>query len=106
MVAQAACPCTAKMRGNGILCRGDAVRRPGATGLGAGAGRGGASPLRKHRRKMRAAPSARRYNAEYALGRTTTMKCSTDRILTTHAGSLSRPADLIALGRARAAGEG
>ena len=34
------------------------------------------------------------------------MKCSTDRILTTHAGSLSRPADLIALGRARAAGEG
>jgi 5-methyltetrahydropteroyltriglutamate--homocysteine methyltransferase len=30
---------------------------------------------------------------------------STDRILTTHAGSLSRPADLIALNRARAIGE-
>jgi 5-methyltetrahydropteroyltriglutamate--homocysteine methyltransferase len=30
------------------------------------------------------------------------MKRSTDRILTTHAGSLSRPADLIALNRARA----
>jgi 5-methyltetrahydropteroyltriglutamate--homocysteine methyltransferase len=33
------------------------------------------------------------------------MKHSTDRILTTHAGSLSRPADLIAINRARAAGE-
>ncbi len=33
------------------------------------------------------------------------MKSSTDRILTTHAGSLSRPANLIALSRARAAGE-
>jgi 5-methyltetrahydropteroyltriglutamate--homocysteine methyltransferase len=33
------------------------------------------------------------------------MKRSTDRIITTHAGSLSRPADLIALNRARAAGE-
>jgi len=33
------------------------------------------------------------------------MKHSTDRILTTHAGSLSRPANLIAMGRARAAGE-
>jgi 5-methyltetrahydropteroyltriglutamate--homocysteine methyltransferase len=33
------------------------------------------------------------------------MKRSTDRILTTHAGSLSRPKDLIALNRARAAGE-
>ena len=33
------------------------------------------------------------------------MKRSTDRILTTHAGSLSRPADLIALNRARAKGE-
>jgi 5-methyltetrahydropteroyltriglutamate--homocysteine methyltransferase len=33
------------------------------------------------------------------------MKSSTDRILTTHAGSLSRPPDLIAMGRARAAGE-
>ncbi len=33
------------------------------------------------------------------------MKHSTDRILTTHAGSLSRPADLIAIGRARAAGD-
>ena len=33
------------------------------------------------------------------------MKSSTDRILTTHAGSLSRPANLIALGRARAAGD-
>src|SRR5262249_61468217 len=33
------------------------------------------------------------------------MRSSTDRILTTHAGSLSRPADLIALGRTRAAGE-
>jgi len=33
------------------------------------------------------------------------MKHSTDRILTTHAGSLSRPADLIALNRARAKGE-
>ena len=33
------------------------------------------------------------------------MKHSTDRILTTHAGSLSRPADLIALNRARAQGE-
>ncbi len=33
------------------------------------------------------------------------MKSSTDRILTTHAGSLSRPADLIALSRARSAGE-
>ena len=33
------------------------------------------------------------------------MKRSTDRILTTHAGSLSRPADLIALNRARAQGE-
>jgi 5-methyltetrahydropteroyltriglutamate--homocysteine methyltransferase len=33
------------------------------------------------------------------------MKRSTDRILTTHAGSLSRPADLIAINRARAAGE-
>ncbi len=33
------------------------------------------------------------------------MKHSTDRILTTHAGSLSRPANLIAIGKARAAGE-
>jgi len=33
------------------------------------------------------------------------MKRSTDRILTTHAGSLSRPADLIELNRARAKGE-
>lgn len=33
------------------------------------------------------------------------MKHSTDRIVTTHAGSLSRPADLIAMSRARAAGE-
>jgi 5-methyltetrahydropteroyltriglutamate--homocysteine methyltransferase len=33
------------------------------------------------------------------------MRASTDRILTTHAGSLSRPADLIAMSRARAAGE-
>jgi 5-methyltetrahydropteroyltriglutamate--homocysteine methyltransferase len=33
------------------------------------------------------------------------MKRSTDRILTTHAGSLSRPADLIELNRARAHGE-
>jgi 5-methyltetrahydropteroyltriglutamate--homocysteine methyltransferase len=32
------------------------------------------------------------------------MKSSTERILTTHAGSLSRPADLIALSRARPAG--
>jgi 5-methyltetrahydropteroyltriglutamate--homocysteine methyltransferase len=34
------------------------------------------------------------------------MKRRTDRILTTHAGSLSRPPDLIALNRARAEGEG
>src|SRR6516225_10152090 len=33
------------------------------------------------------------------------MRSSTDRILTTHAGSLSRPADLIVLGRPSAAGE-
>jgi 5-methyltetrahydropteroyltriglutamate--homocysteine methyltransferase len=33
------------------------------------------------------------------------MKSSKDRILTTHAGSLSRPADLIALSRARTAGQ-
>jgi 5-methyltetrahydropteroyltriglutamate--homocysteine methyltransferase len=33
------------------------------------------------------------------------MKRSTERILTTHSGSLSRPADLIAINRARAAGE-
>ena len=33
------------------------------------------------------------------------MRASLDRILTTHAGSLSRPADLIALSRARAGGE-
>ncbi len=33
------------------------------------------------------------------------MRASIDRILTTHAGSLSRPADLIALSHARAAGE-
>jgi 5-methyltetrahydropteroyltriglutamate--homocysteine methyltransferase len=33
------------------------------------------------------------------------MKRSTDRILTTHAGSLSRPADLIELNRARIQGE-
>jgi 5-methyltetrahydropteroyltriglutamate--homocysteine methyltransferase len=33
------------------------------------------------------------------------VKHSTDRILTTHAGSLSRPADLIAINRARAAGD-
>ena len=33
------------------------------------------------------------------------MKRSTDRILTTHSGSLSRPADLIEINRARAAGE-
>src|SRR5262245_57624794 len=33
------------------------------------------------------------------------MKRSTDRILTTHAGSLSRPPDLIAINRARAQGE-
>src|ERR1700738_1494674 len=33
------------------------------------------------------------------------MRASIDRILTTHAGSLSRPADLIASSRARAAGE-
>jgi 5-methyltetrahydropteroyltriglutamate--homocysteine methyltransferase len=33
------------------------------------------------------------------------MKHSTDRILTTHAGSLSRPADLIAINKARASGE-
>jgi 5-methyltetrahydropteroyltriglutamate--homocysteine methyltransferase len=33
------------------------------------------------------------------------MKHSTDRILTTHAGSLSRPADLIAINKARAGGE-
>ncbi len=33
------------------------------------------------------------------------MKKSTNRILTTHAGSLHRPADLIAINRRRAAGE-
>jgi 5-methyltetrahydropteroyltriglutamate--homocysteine methyltransferase len=33
------------------------------------------------------------------------MRRSTDRILTTHSGSLSRPADLIALNRARADGQ-
>ena len=33
------------------------------------------------------------------------MKHSTERILTTHAGSLSRPANLIALNRRRASGE-
>src|SRR5438105_15099147 len=33
------------------------------------------------------------------------MKSSTERILTTHAGSLSRPADLIALTRPQTAGE-
>ena len=33
------------------------------------------------------------------------MKRSTDRILTTHSGSLSRPADLIEINRARAGGE-
>ena len=33
------------------------------------------------------------------------MKRSTDRILTTHSGSLSRPADLIEINRARAVGE-
>ena len=33
------------------------------------------------------------------------MITSRDRILTTHSGSLSRPADLIALNRARAQGE-
>jgi 5-methyltetrahydropteroyltriglutamate--homocysteine methyltransferase len=33
------------------------------------------------------------------------MRSSTHRILTTHAGSLSRPADLIAMSRARVAGE-
>ncbi len=33
------------------------------------------------------------------------MKRSTDRILTTHAGSLSRPANLIAISKARAGGE-
>ena len=33
------------------------------------------------------------------------MKRSTDRILTTHSGSLSRPPDLLALNRARAQGE-
>jgi 5-methyltetrahydropteroyltriglutamate--homocysteine methyltransferase len=33
------------------------------------------------------------------------MRHSTERILTTHAGSLSRPADLIAMNRSRASGE-
>ena len=33
------------------------------------------------------------------------MRSSSERILTTHAGSLSRPVDLIALSRARAAGQ-
>jgi 5-methyltetrahydropteroyltriglutamate--homocysteine methyltransferase len=33
------------------------------------------------------------------------MRSSKDRILTTHAGSLSRPANLIAMGRAGAAGK-
>ena len=33
------------------------------------------------------------------------MKRSTDRILTTHAGSLSRPANLIDMNRARASGD-
>src|SRR4051812_39684684 len=33
------------------------------------------------------------------------MKHSTDRILTTHSGSLSRPADLIEMNRSRAAGK-
>ena len=33
------------------------------------------------------------------------MRRSTDRIITTHAGSLSRPGNLIAMNRARAAGE-
>ena len=33
------------------------------------------------------------------------MKRSTNRILTTHAGSLSRPANLIEMNRARASGE-
>src|SRR5262249_56668495 len=33
------------------------------------------------------------------------MRSSKDRILTTHAGSLSGPADLIAMSRVRAAGE-
>ena len=33
------------------------------------------------------------------------MKRSSDRILTTHAGSLSRPANLIDMNRARASGE-
>src|ERR1700759_5226636 len=35
-----------------------------------------------------------------------TMRRSTDRILTTHAGSLSRPAALIEMNKARASGEG
>ena len=33
------------------------------------------------------------------------MKLSTERILTTHAGSLPRPADLLAMGEARADGD-
>jgi 5-methyltetrahydropteroyltriglutamate--homocysteine methyltransferase len=33
------------------------------------------------------------------------MKRSTDRIITTHSGSLSRPPDLLALNRARVQGE-
>jgi 5-methyltetrahydropteroyltriglutamate--homocysteine methyltransferase len=33
------------------------------------------------------------------------MQRSTDRILTTHAGSLARPADLLAMVRAREAGQ-
>src|SRR5215475_4666271 len=33
------------------------------------------------------------------------MRSSKDRILTTHAGSLSRPANLIAMGRASAVGK-
>ena len=53
------------------------------------------------------APSSQMYDchAKEGLGRITIMKSSMHRILTTHAGSLSRPADLIALSRARTAGD-
>jgi len=49
-------------------------------------------------------PDTQHHSAEF--GREIDMRSSTDRILTSHAGSLPRPDDLIEANRARASGEG
>src|SRR5262249_483418 len=84
----------------------DEARRGKARGRGADRGRRSAPhgrfPLGGRRRAALPLPAAADLTAA---GASQTMKRGRDRILTTHAGSLPRPDDLIELNRARQAGE-